>query len=137
MANDLTVLVGLTFNKVIQVDGDEIHFICANGDTYKLFHWGDCCESVCIESVTGDLTDLEGTPMLIAEESTSTELQAGQPPIGVDDSFTWTFYKFATIKGYVDIRWFGSSNGYYSERVDFIGPEHKRGRSSRWTKSPA
>ena len=72
----------------------------------------DCCESVTIVDVVGNISALIGSPLLMADESTSDQANASE-------SGTWTFYKFATIKGYVDIRWLGESNGYYSESVDF------------------
>ena len=74
-------------------------------------HLQDCCEAVSIEDVTGDLRDLIGSPILMAEESTTFDNPKEDP----DDSFMWTFYKFATAKGYVTVRWYGSSNGYYGE----------------------
>ena len=116
---NVTELVGKTLTKVEQVGDDKIFFITNEGEQYKLYHSQDCCESVAIESITGDLTDLVGSPILMAEEATS-----DKNPDGVteryQDSFTWTFYKFATRKGYVDIRWYGESNGYYSESVYFM-----------------
>ncbi len=103
--------------KEVNIGSDNITFITDNGEVYNMYHDQDCCESVYIESVVGDVEDLIGVPLLIAEESTS-----GENPEGVDvseyqESYTWTFYKLATIKGYVDIRWYGESNGYYSESV--------------------
>jgi hypothetical protein len=113
-------LIGKTLVKCDAKEGEEpIDFLCSDGTHYRMCHSQDCCESVSIDQITGDIADLLDTPILAAEESTSDE----NPP-GVtkqyQDSFTWTFYKLATIKGHVDIRWYGESNGYYSERVDFV-----------------
>jgi hypothetical protein len=71
--------------------------------------------------IVGDLQDLIGTPLLMAEEVTN---ESDVNPEGVEvpeyqESFTWTFYKLATIKGYVTISWYGQSNGYYNESVSF------------------
>jgi hypothetical protein len=116
---NIQVLKGKTLAKVEQ-HGDRILFCCDDGTTYVMYHPQDCCENVSIESITGDLQDLVGNPILLAEEATSSENPENAPVKEYpDESFTWTFYKLATIKGYVDIRWYGSSNGYYSESVYF------------------
>lgn len=112
-------LVGKTFVKITIDDGKErITFFGNDGAEYILYHNQDCCETVQVEDIIGDLNDLLNSPILQAEESTS-----NNNPEGVtkeyQDSFTWTFYKLATIKGYVTVRWYGESNGYYSESVDF------------------
>jgi hypothetical protein len=98
----------------VQDRGSEIVFTLDNGKKYQLFHQQDCCESVTVEDISGDLKDLIGSPLTMAEETFSSE--NGKPNA---ESFTWTYYKLATVQGYVTIRWYGSSNGYYSERVDF------------------
>ena len=62
-----------------------------------------------------------GSPLTMAEKSMSRENPRIDPecPNCADESFTWTFYKFATVSGYVTLRWYGESNGYYSEEVTF------------------
>jgi hypothetical protein len=57
----------------------------------------------------------EQAPGVVAEEVSNYEREA--PPDA--DSYTWTFYRFATVKGTVTVRWLGESNGYYSESVSF------------------
>jgi hypothetical protein len=97
------------------MNDEQIFFTTSDGVEYVMEHYQSCCESVYIESIVGDLQDLVGNPILLAEEATNED----NPMYEHDEAFQWTFYKFATIKGYVDIRWYGSSNGYYSVGVDF------------------
>lgn len=114
---NFSVLLGKTLVRVEKYDDDEmIIFEADDGSCYEMRHRQDCCENVYIESIVGDLQDLIGTPILMAEENSSEDPNASE-------SGTFTFYKLASINGYVDIRWYGASNGYYSERVDFIQTE--------------
>ena len=103
--------------KEVDVGSNNIKFVTVDGEVYNMYHCQDCCESVSIESIVGDVQDLIGVPLLVAEESSSGENPEGAEVSKYQESFTWTFYKLATIKGYVDIRWYGESNGYYSESV--------------------
>ena len=106
-------MVGKVFTSV-RNEGTELVFQNAT-ESFVFFHHQDCCENVSIEDVCGDLQDLVGEPLLLAEEV------SGETPVDFNErdyeSVTWTFYKFATRKGYVDVRWLGESNGYYSEGV--------------------
>ena len=81
-----------------------------------MYHDQYCCESVFVTNVIGDVEDLIGSPILVCEESCDSSSYLRDELVY---SYTWTFYKFATRKGWVDIRWYGTSNGYYSESVSF------------------
>jgi hypothetical protein len=117
---------GQVFTKVyanVDSNGDRTELVFENDEfIFTFMHEDDCCESVYIEDIVGDLNDLVGKPLDIVEE---VEYDRDFNPPDVEpvsgESFTWTFYKFATIKGWVDVRWLGESNGYYSESVDFRG----------------
>jgi hypothetical protein len=113
----MALMLGKTFVRVTgSVDGDEMLFETATGERFMFAHSQDCCETVRINDIVGDLEDLVGTPLLVAEEVKG----ATEPDEEHYESYTYTFYKFATRKGYVDVRWLGESNGYYSEGVDLF-----------------
>ena len=116
-ARGLALMKGKTFVKVEgSVGSGEMLFVTAEGERFLFGHYQDCCESVDINDIVGDLQDLVGEPLLIAEEVKG----ATEPDEEHYESYTYTFYKFATRKGYVDVRWLGESNGYYSESVDLF-----------------
>jgi hypothetical protein len=109
----LEAMVGKT---VASVEGaydgsDEMIVNFTDGTKVKFYHEQDCCETVRIEDFCGWVSDLEGTEILSAEESTS------EGKSWEDGTSTWTFYLFRTRKGDVTVRWLGESNGFYSESV--------------------
>jgi len=120
-------IVGETFTDVVR--GDECApLLEASGRRYdpqlilrnesRLYVFGHlqgCCETVYLEDVCGDLTDLVGSEILRAYE-----VSAHGETHGGDCDETWTFYHLITAKGYVTLRFLGESNGYYSTEVDLI-----------------
>jgi hypothetical protein len=109
---DISQFLGQTFTSV---EHDEETIVFSNSHVrYEMYHRQDCCEYVRVEDICGDLQDLVGSPITRAEDPESRLSADGE------ESATWTFYKLDTVKGGVTIRWFGESNGYYSESVDIF-----------------
>ena len=109
-------LIGKTLT-AIKVDDKYaawILFVISEDEKYLLHNdEADCNDvQVTIDDINGDINDLVGSPLTMAESVSNEAFEKTQDAEG-----TWTFYRFATVKGYVDIRWFGTSNGYYSETV--------------------
>lgn len=81
-------LLGQVLTKVNASD-DVMTFVTTSGDVYTMEHYQDCCESVYIESIVGDLEDLIGEPILTAEEVSDMPSDFDQE--NTDESYTWTF----------------------------------------------
>lgn len=126
--SDLEKMIGQTLISVsgFEKGSERIELRSSDRNKLVLWHERDCCENVSVEQVDGDPDDLIDSPLLMCEEISGETLGAdpNRDPDGKvergrgDSTFTWTYYKFATVKGYVTVRWFGSSNGYYAEDVD-------------------
>lgn len=115
---NIEVLKGQKFDEVVsRPNSEEVHFIRDDQIVYVMRHLQSCCENVYLEDIDTSLDVLTNAVIYEAEVVT----EDSSPPIGdYVDSYTWTFYKFRTEKGHVTLRWYGESNGYYSEDVDLI-----------------
>lgn len=114
-AVDLSHLVGQTFTKIEpKLSAGEIFFYIGD-KKYCMFHQQDCCENVNVEEVEGDYQNIVGTPLISATVDVSDSTDGP----GAYESSTRSVYVFSTQKGTVTIKWLGTSNGYYSETVNF------------------
>lgn len=103
-----------------EVDSDTMQIEFDDGSHIRMYHEQDCCESVSINDINGDLNDLIGQEILLIEERTNEDDHSLFSNRNYEpESFTWTFYTIRTIKDTIVIRWLGESNGYYSESVNW------------------
>jgi len=116
MAN-FSELIGKTITMIERGD-DRLVLQTSDGDRYVMEHEQDCCETVTLDEVIGDLRDLVNSPIIEASKE-SGQLEPQKPDEYPNESYTWTFYKIGSRKGFVTLRWYGESNGYYSEEVSF------------------
>jgi len=110
-------MLGETLTKIEMLEEreDDVLFYGASGRIWRMFHCQSCCEYVAIEDVCGDVSDLIGSPITQSEE-----VSGEQPRSAGSEYVEWTFIKFSTVKGSVTVRWYGTSNGYYSRTPSFM-----------------
>ena len=119
LLNSINELTGEVLDRVdgLKVGSEIIDFYTKSGKIVRLYHSQECCECVDLEDFESDIKDFSGATVILAEEV------SGEAPANggeYAESETWTFYKVETNKGGLWLRWYGESNGYYSESVDVI-----------------
>ena len=120
VVEDIELLKNRTIKAIVTDHEEFIIFVLGDNEVVMMNHGQNCCETVHIEDISGDLNHLLDTPLLRAEVKST-----GNTGTSCGDE-QYTFYTLATISGYVDLRWYGESNGCYSTSVDVSDyPMHK------------
>lgn len=111
-------MVGKTLESIEggDIGSERITFNFADGTAAASYHSQDCCESVKVTGVLGDIENIIGAPIIAASEVCESE---GEPKPEYPDSWTWTRQRIQTEKGEALFTWLGESNGYYGETPYF------------------
>ncbi len=118
--SNVNVLIGLTLTEFYKEGGDRIILKTADR-SFLFYHAQDCCESVTIDRIKGSFKKLIGEPLIEVIETISHEDPPFYRASGYTcESQTWSIYTLKTADCVVEIRWHGTSNGYYSESVSFV-----------------
>lgn len=104
-------LVGKTIIKL-----DEGGLETSDGNKYMFYHEQDCCESVNLYEIKGNIDDILDSPVALAEEDGSAPDDWKPKYV---ESYTFSNYFLETAKGRVEIYFLGESNGYYGESMNF------------------
>ena len=117
--NTYTEFSGKTIQEIrgCKKHSDEVTIKFTDGSCLKFYHRQDCCETVLLE-------DFDITPeWLIDSKIISVEERISRSGEEISHyewtySYTWSFYVIKTSSSTMVLRWYGESNGWYSETVD-------------------
>lgn len=137
MFKKFDMLIGKTITKIesvydcysdnrkngVERDAKSIIFTMDDGTVLEMSHSQIGCEDVSVEDIIGDIQCLIGSPLTQAETVYQEEWE---------NYSAWTFCKFATVKGYVTIRWYGECEGYYSVDVSYRYYDENRNTLFEW-----
>ncbi len=96
----------------LHAESTKVTIYFTDGTNISQYHEQDCCEHVEVTQVDGNVERHHGAETWYIEEKVSTDYP------DCLESCTAYFYTLKTSKGYLDWRWVGESNGYYSESVE-------------------
>lgn len=123
--DDMNPLIGQTI-RAIECECEKykygsIHTIVIVCDdcAFETSHSQDCCETVGVHDIIGDLNSLIGKRVINCEIVESQDWPDDVEKDEYVDSFTWTTQIIQTKNTEVKIRWRGESNGWYSEGIYF------------------
>lgn len=106
-------IINVTIDNLPDSD-NYVEFQLQSGIICRLQHRQDCCESVYLDDICGDINDLRG--LVVSARCTYNDRVDT-----VDGDKEWTFYTVRTNNGGdCTFRFIGESNGYYSTSVDFF-----------------
>lgn len=115
---DLSPLLGVT---MVSHEWDRfksiLTLVANDGRHFSLGGFSTDGGSAFLEDQNGNLDDLLNSPILFAEEKTTKVPNSELKDTGCEDYYF--FYEIATIKGSVQMRFYGAEGAYYTASVWF------------------
>ena len=117
LENINTLIAG---RKVLAVSGtqhlsEKVRILVEGAGVLTFEHQPDCCEKVyLVVDDKDDFVGLRGATVIYLELAESGVKRVIKDEYG-DSTETWTFLRLCTSQGPYTFRFYGSSNGYYSE----------------------
>lgn len=111
---DFDILIGETIVSISGMDtgGVEVVIETASGRTFRMYHVQDCCENVYIDATYGCANSILNK--VVDETTYFTDNYDG-----AYESGTISRFRIYCDGDYFEVKWIGTSNGYYGEGVSF------------------